>query len=68
MFTGFLRDITERKRAEDVQRSARDELESRVRERTAELLKANAASRAEIAERKHAQAESLKAGRRRTLP
>ena len=39
-FTKITRDLTERKRAEDALRSARDTLEIRVRERTAELERA----------------------------
>jgi PAS domain S-box-containing protein len=47
-----IRYAIERKRAEDALRQARDELETRVQERTAELAAANTALRAEIAERR----------------
>ncbi len=49
-------DVTERKQTEEALRQARDELERRVQERTAELTKTNAALRAEINERKQADA------------
>ncbi len=49
---GIGRDITARKRYEQALRQAYDDLERRVDERTAELAKANAELRSEIAERK----------------
>jgi PAS domain S-box-containing protein len=48
-------DVTARKQSEEALRQARDELERRVQERTAELSAANAALRAEIIERKRAE-------------
>ncbi|HWQ20137.1 MAG TPA: PAS domain S-box protein [Methanotrichaceae archaeon] len=52
---GIVRDITQRKRMEDALRKARDDLEKRVLDRTAEQQKANEALQREIAERKLAE-------------
>ena len=63
LFLSYLlmsRAVGARKRAEAVLRQGRDELESRVRARTAELEQANEALRTEIAERKRAE-EALSA-------
>lgn len=49
------RDVTERIRAEEALRSARDDLEARVEERTAELSRANAVLNEQVAERKRAE-------------
>ncbi|MGB7844717.1 MAG: PAS domain S-box protein, partial [Candidatus Acidiferrum sp.] len=46
-----IRDITPQKKAQDELRDARDALETRVRERTAELVTANEALQAEIVQR-----------------
>ncbi|MCA1961712.1 MAG: sigma 54-interacting transcriptional regulator [Desulfomonile sp.] len=54
-YQGIMRDITEQKLARKALQEARDELQIRVQERTAELAEANARLKAEIAERARAQ-------------
>jgi light-regulated signal transduction histidine kinase (bacteriophytochrome) len=54
---GTVKDITERKRMEEALRTAYDELEMRVGERTAELAEANELLRTEISERKRVEEE-----------
>ncbi len=54
-YQGIMRDITERKLTRKALQEARDELQIRVQERTAELAEANARLKAEIAERARAQ-------------
>ncbi|MHC4457991.1 MAG: PAS domain S-box protein [Planctomycetota bacterium] len=55
---GISREITKRKRAEETLRQAHDELERMVKERTADLEKANRQLRMEIEERKRAEKEA----------
>ena len=55
VFIGILHDISERKRAEAELKRARDELEVRVEQRTAELQYSNDQLHSEIAERKRVQ-------------
>jgi PAS domain S-box-containing protein len=64
IFTVICSDVTNEVRAEDELRHARDLLEVRVRERTAELETSNQALRAEIAERKRAEEEVQDLSRR----
>ncbi len=54
-FLGISTDITEQRLAEQALQKAHDELEIRVRERTAELIEANKKLLAEIEERKRAE-------------
>lgn len=58
-FSKVTRDLTERKRTEEELRQARDLLEVRVEERTAELTLTNARLEREIEERKRAEEELL---------
>ncbi len=51
-FVGVQNDVTERKQAEEELQRAHDELEDRVRQRTARLAEANAQLQREIAERR----------------
>lgn len=46
MFTGYIRDISERKKTDDALRAAHGDLEQRVAQRTAELLQVNGFSQA----------------------
>jgi len=55
--SGIIRDITERKKIEDVLRKAYEEVEIRVQERTVQLAAANEAFQAEIIERRRAEEE-----------
>ncbi|MFH0787071.1 MAG: PAS domain S-box protein, partial [Pseudomonadota bacterium] len=57
---GVIRDITQRKRAEDELFKAHAELEARVQERTAELARVNETLAAEITERKRAEGDLQK--------
>lgn len=61
---GIIRDVTERKKAEKELQKAHDELENRVRQRTADLAKAVEKLEKEIAERKNAEQSLLQAEER----
>ncbi|MBF0590640.1 MAG: PAS domain S-box protein, partial [Nitrospirae bacterium] len=62
--TAVTQDITERKKMEDTLKKAHEELEIKVKERTADLLFANVALKKEIQERRQVQ-EALDAERKR---
>lgn len=59
LISAAIRDITDRREAQRALHEARDELECRVKERTAELEQANAALQAEIVDR-HAAESALR--------
>lgn len=61
--TGTLMDITERKRAEKVLNSAHDRLESKIKERTAQLLEANKLLEREMEDRKGIQDQLVRSER-----
>jgi len=58
-FTGIVRDVTERKQMVEELKESHDLLETRVKERTAELMKTNKALRTEIAEHKRTEKKLL---------
>jgi len=58
-FVTVIRDITEAKKAEELLNKAYNELEARVQERTADLVKTTEALKAEITERKKVEKELL---------
>jgi len=60
-FSAYLRDITQRREAEEAIWRARADLAARVEQRTSELAKANEALHLEVAERKRAEIESEQA-------
>ena len=62
-YEGMVVDITARKQAEESLRRAREELEERVRERTAELARSNDALQVEIAVRQRAEDAAAGANR-----
>jgi PAS domain S-box-containing protein len=64
MIYAAARDITDRKETEEAVLRSHDELERRIRERTAELTRANLALLAEITERKQAEESLLNAEKR----
>jgi PAS domain S-box-containing protein len=61
LFCVVVRDITERKQAQEALKRAKDELELRVQQRTAELAETNEVLRAEITEHQQAEAQLRKA-------
>jgi PAS domain S-box-containing protein len=64
---GVLTDITDRKRAEEALQKAHAELELRVQERTAELVKTNEQLKREIEDRKRMEAELRESEKRYRL-
>ncbi|MFC1672731.1 ATP-binding protein [Pseudomonadota bacterium] len=65
--TAIVRDVTERKLAEEALRVANDQLEGRVQERTAELEKRTAELEAEISERQRAERQLVQSAKMATI-
>lgn len=65
--TAIIRDVTERKRAEEELKHAHDELELRVRERTIELEQRTGELEAEISERKRAETQLVQSAKMATI-
>ncbi|MCP4610428.1 MAG: PAS domain S-box protein [Planctomycetes bacterium] len=62
-FINIIRDITERKQAEEALKRAYDEVEDRIKQRTAELATSNKQLRKEIEERERAEGKLIKSNR-----
>lgn len=65
--TAIVRDVTERKRAEEALREAHDELGRRVKERTLELEQRTSELEAEFNERQHAESQLIQSAKMATI-